>query len=381
MSALVSVTKLLTEAVTDKRRLDTLDSYAVLDTPPEEGFDDIVQLAMLVCEAPVALVSFVSNDRQWFKARQGFPHSQTALDSSICAHALGEPDLLIIPDLITDTRTRTNPLVTGDPCLRFYAGAPLRTLGGQTLGGLCVIDKKARPGGLTPRQAASLRSLSRQVMALLELRRALIERDDLIARRRKAEAQQRLLNEELSHRMKNMLAMIQAIAGQTLKRVTEQEAIAEFTQRLRALSTAHDVLLQESWAAAPLRKVVENVLGASSELARFEICGPDVTIGSRATLSLSLLLHELATNAAKYGALSCQAGRVTVKWVIDAGMTELMFSWRETGGPPVVEPVRTGFGSRPIRSGLIGTGETKLHYAAGGVEVEMRASMEQVRVS
>src|ERR1700753_1141781 len=113
--------------VFDSARLAALEDYSILDTVPESGFDDIVNLAMHICAAPVALVSFVAKDRQWFKARAGFEPCEPDLDSSVCAHALVEPDLLIVPDLTADLRTAANPLVTGEPFIRFYAGAPLQT--------------------------------------------------------------------------------------------------------------------------------------------------------------------------------------------------------------------------------------------------------------
>lgn len=169
-------------AVHDAARLDALARYDILDTPAEPGFDGIVQLACQLCNAPVALVSLVAEDRQWFKARVGFPSCETDLNSSVCAHALAQPDdLLIIPDLTTDPRTMANPLVTGEPFIRFYAGAPLRTASGLVLGSLCVIDKAPRPEGLTASQASSLRLLAEQVMNQLELRRAVTARDTLRA--------------------------------------------------------------------------------------------------------------------------------------------------------------------------------------------------------
>ncbi len=165
------------DEVTDARRLASLARYGILDTPPEEGFDDVVQLATQLCATPVALVSLVAADRQWFKARVGFPLCETDLNSSVCAHALAEPDLLVIPDLTRDPRTARNPLVTGEPNIRFYAGAPLRVPGGAVLGSLCVIDTEARAAGLTGTQADGLRRLARQVVSLLEYRRALDQRD------------------------------------------------------------------------------------------------------------------------------------------------------------------------------------------------------------
>ncbi|WP_346733037.1 GAF domain-containing protein [Methylobacterium sp. GC_Met_1] len=161
---------LLSSFITHPERLTALDRYRILDTAPEEGFDDIVRLATRLCAVPVALVSLVTADRQWFKARVGFPHCETDLDRSVCKFALPEPDLLIIPNLTRDFRTVANPLVTGEPGIRFYAGAPLRMTDGSVLGSLCVIDTVPRLDGLTPEQAEDLRALGRLVCRLLDLR-------------------------------------------------------------------------------------------------------------------------------------------------------------------------------------------------------------------
>ncbi|MCG7363519.1 PAS domain-containing protein [Roseomonas sp. ACRSG] len=197
--------------------------------------------------------------------------------------------------------------------------------------------------------------------------------------RLQAEADQRLVNQELSHRMKNMLAMVQAIASQTLKGVTERDAVQSFRSRLMALSHAHDVLLQTTWSAADLRSVVRTVLEGTGQTSRIRMNGPAVTLGPRATLSLSLLLHELTTNAMKHGALSVGSGYVTVDWCIEAASNELVFDWQEHGGPPAREPTRQGFGSQLIRSGLTGTGETELCYSEAGFRAGMRADLDQIR--
>ncbi|AWN46461.1 histidine kinase [Methylobacterium terrae] len=165
-------------AVCDPGRLAALAAHAVLDTLPEQAFDDVVRLASRLCDAPIALVSLVAEARQWFKARTGFPLPQTDLDRSVCAHALAHPDsLLVIPDLTRDPRTRANPLVTASPGIRFYAGAPLRTPEGHVLGTLCVIDYVSRPDGLTATEAGDLRALARQVTGHLAMRRAAAERE------------------------------------------------------------------------------------------------------------------------------------------------------------------------------------------------------------
>ena len=179
--------------VADAERLAALASYDIPDTVPEEGFDDVVQLARQLCDAPVALVSLVAADRQWFKAKSGFPLSETGLDSSVCAHALAEPDLLVIEDLTLDLRTSANSLVVGEPFIRFYAGAPLRTASGDVLGTLCVIDTVPRPTALTEAQGDGLRRLARQVVNLLELRKAVAEREAALSRQNVLVQQHRAL--------------------------------------------------------------------------------------------------------------------------------------------------------------------------------------------
>ena len=190
-------------------RLAVLDRYAVLDTASEPGFDDIVELAAQICEVPIALVSLVDRDRQWFKARVGFAPCQTSLSQSICVHALATDDLLIIPDLTQDPRTRDNTLVTGRDRLRFYAGAVLKTPEGVPFGSLCVIDVSPRPDGLTDQQQAALKTLARQVVTQLELRRALAERDRALVERQRAET---LLHHDID-RHEAMIALHAKIGG------------------------------------------------------------------------------------------------------------------------------------------------------------------------
>ncbi len=529
----------------DRERLAALSRFAVLDTPPEQGFDDIVELTTLICETPVALVSLVTHDRQWFKARIGFDECQTDLNSSVCAHALIEPDLLVVPDLAADERSRDNPLVTGEPFIRFYAGAPLRTADGHVLGSLCAIDTRPRPNGLSAAQASALRVLGRQVVAQLELRRAVAQRDSLLieqkeaeirrnglleigdrlrdaasigdvtraatavigqtlrvgraafgrfdetgafvdiepdwtapgvqsaagrhriaeygdklldgvlrgemlviedvttdpatasytepllrldirslvnvpvidhgrtvamlivhageprswppetltylrniadriemgAARLRAEAQQRVLNDELSHRMKNTMALVQAVASQTLKNVPDQTPVRAFSDRLMALSMAHDVLLQQDWRPAQVVSIVEAAICSFDDAGRFDIAGEWVTLGSRATLSLSLLLHELTTNAVKYGALSNDSGRVEIAWAIEPDGDGEVFRlrWRETGGPEVAPPTRQGFGSRLLKMGLAGTGGARVTYHQSGVEADFVAPLAELQ--
>jgi GAF domain-containing protein len=153
----------------EKRRLEILWQYEVLDTIPEQLFDDLTELAAVICEAPIALISMVDEHRQWFKSRFGTTLEETSRDVSFCAYAITQPDLFIIPDATQDERFANNPLVTSDPKIRFYAGAPLITPDGYALGTLCVIDKVPRE--LRPDQKQALRILARHAVLQLELRR------------------------------------------------------------------------------------------------------------------------------------------------------------------------------------------------------------------
>ena len=153
----------------EARRLKVLWQYEVLDTVPEEIFDDLTELARVICEAPMALISLVDETRQWFKSRVGVSTTETSRDISFCAHAILQPDLFIVRDATTDKRFKDNPLVVTDPKIRFYAGAPLITPDGHALGTLCILDKEARD--LTEAQKKALRVLARLVVTQLELRR------------------------------------------------------------------------------------------------------------------------------------------------------------------------------------------------------------------
>jgi anti-sigma regulatory factor (Ser/Thr protein kinase) len=177
-------------------RLAALERYRILDTKPERAFDDLVIIAAQICGTPIAFIGLVDADRQWFKAKVGLSISEVARTVSFCsAHTIHQRGLIVVPSAQEDIRMRDNPLVTGEPHIRFYAGAPLVTPDGHALGTLCVVDNVQRR--LTAEQLESLEALKRQAEAQLELRRNLIELQEALAGRDRAEAEQAALNKQL----------------------------------------------------------------------------------------------------------------------------------------------------------------------------------------
>ncbi len=168
----------------EAERMNTLRGYGILDTNPEDCFDELTRLAGSICGTPISLVSLVDEDRQWFKSKTGLEVCQTLREDAFCAHAIMSSDLFMVPDASQDPRFATNPLVVGERHIRFYAGAPLTAPNGHHLGALAVMDQ--RPRQLSREQMESLRILSHQVMAqmilgknLRDLKTALKAREDL----------------------------------------------------------------------------------------------------------------------------------------------------------------------------------------------------------
>src|SRR6516165_9320602 len=160
-----------------------------------------------------------------------------------------------------------------------------------------------------------------------------------------------LINEELKHRVKNTLAVLAAVAAQTFRDVSSKADLEKYQERLAAFGRAHDLLTAANWATAPLQDVITTALSPyGTGESRITVSGPPLTVKSRQALGLSLAIHELATNALKYGALSVTSGRVSITWTSKdhAGQPKFVFVWQEFGGPPVSEPSGVGFGSRLI---------------------------------
>ena len=197
-----------------------------------------------------------------------------------------------------------------------------------------------------------------------------------ITDRRRAEEHRVLLVNELNHRVKNTLAVVQGLARQTFRGALDvRRALASFEDRLTALSRAHNLLTDESWAAASLRDVVRDQVGAERWGERVEVEGPDILLAPQVAVNMALVLHELSTNATKYGALSGDAGRVCIGWARAPDRPVVQVRWTETGGPPVIAPERRGFGSKMIERALAAEsgGRVALQFLPGGVVCDIEA--------
>ncbi len=285
-------------------RLAALHAYEVLDTEPEKDFDDIARLAAAICEVPIAVVNLIDEGRQWFKAETGLGVRETPLDTSLCSHAILEEDFTEIPDTLNDARMADNPLCGGDAGLRFYAGAQLRTDQGLPIGTLCVLDHA--PRSLTPLQRDTLRVLARQVMAQLEMRKAL----------RSA----RLLRREVDHRVKNSLqslaSFVQIQARQARGDETAQ-ALDSVISRIDAVARLHEQLyIEDDGPFVDLATYVGNLesnfrIGAPANVAlTFDV--EPVRVSSRQAVAIGTLLNEFIANSIKHAFPDGRDGQVRV---------------------------------------------------------------------
>jgi two-component sensor histidine kinase len=212
---------------------------------------------------------------------------------------------------------------------------------------------------------------------LLSISRDITEEHKAALALSEASDRQKMLTGELEHRIKNTLTTVSAIANQTFQGDQYADGRQAFISRLIALGHAHDILTRTSWTGAPIESVVEGALGPHrTKEKRIHANGPDIVLEPRQALSLALAVHELATNAIKYGALSSQQGTIEIGWSNgDSAHPGFRFTWEEAGGPPVSKPVRKGFGSRLIERMLANDfgGEVETQYRAEGIKCELRS--------
>jgi PAS domain S-box-containing protein len=481
-------------SVTNAARRNTLAALDVLDSGDDADFDRLALIAARIFDAPIAVITLIDAERQWFKARHGLTIRETPIELSLSAYAIADSrnPYMCIGDTAEDPRFQDNPLVTGGPRIRFYAGAPI-TVHGQRLGALAVSAPEPREL-VDPAQIEQLIALAETAGALFELkdearvrartaaelikeewRHALtleagkvgswvwdlrtrevvandilrrmfgidpvkpVHSDDIFAAvhpddraamdaaleatfeqgvdyvsefrvnsgrwligrgrvyqrdaagrpqvmmgvniditdAREAADHTRHLLLELNHRVKNTLAMIQSLARQTLRQnPSPQTFIDAFSGRLRTLSEAHALLSDRDWTGIGLRELIGLQVGpyVLSDPAQLTIEGKDVRLPPDHALGLGLILHELSSNAVKYGALSTERGRIGISWTIESGPEpRVEMCWKESGGPPVQEPEDTGFGTQLIQRSLdkvLGS-QVRLAFPRAGVEARI----------
>lgn len=287
-----------------RERLAALRSFEILDTDPEQAFDEIVKLAAATCGTAISVVNFIDADRQWFKAEVGLGVRQTPLATSLCAHAILEEDFVEIHDTLKDPRMQDNPLCLGQPGLRFYAGSLLRTDDGLPLGTLCVLDHQ--PSALTPLQRDTLRVLSRQVMALLEARKAI----------RIAE----VLRQEVDHRVKNSLQSLSSFIRLQQRAFESPEAKLALTTvktRIDALAQLHEQLYKtDQHLSVDLGAFIPKIC---AQLAQFAPGGValrcdavPVNVSTQQAAAVGTYLNEFIANSFKHAFPDGKTGVVEI---------------------------------------------------------------------
>jgi signal transduction histidine kinase len=297
-------------------RLATLHSYEILDTPRESVFDDITRMASTICGTPIASITLIDAERQWFKSEIGFGKSQTPISASICAHVVLENDVLIIPDTGADPRFEGNPLYTGNPDLKFYAGAPIATAAGVVLGTMCVLDTVSR--SLTQEQIDVLRMLARQVMMHLELRKMLrVSEQTSDYRARMLASAAHDLRQPLFVASLSVQSLLQEAAPHQLKRLTLAdgglETIKKGFNRMLVAASGHASFTLAQMDDTDLGDVLEFIHASFLPLAerrdvRLNVLRTRLHVHSD-PVQLETLVGNLVANAVKY---TGAGGRVVV---------------------------------------------------------------------
>jgi two-component sensor histidine kinase len=286
-------------------------------------------------------------------------------ESSTCGQAFAEAQRIVVPDIEACT------FLAGTEDLDHYRKCNMRAAQSTPL-----IARNGRPIGMLSTHWDHPHDPSERDLRLFDILAR--QAADLIERTQSEEHQALLVN-ELNHRVKNNLAIVQALAQQTFKRGdVPRKVLHAFEGRLEALASTHDLLTRSHWESADLGELVRKALAACGVSRRATVNGPPLRLGSTTAVTLAMALHELCTNAIKYGALSVETGRVCIDWSIGGdGEPRFLFRWQEQGGPTVAVPRRRGFGSRLMERALANDlkGETRLEFCADGVRFTIDAPL------
>ena len=292
-------------------RLAALRRYDILDTPPDGSFDHIAQVAALLFEAPIAIISLVDNDRIWFKAKHGLDVDEIGRDPGLCASAIMQTDPYLLTDASCDPRSLANPLVAGDFGLRFYLAAQLRTSDGYNLGTICVIDRK--PRAVTDEQVHQLQALAGVVIDQMELRlaarKAVADLQKAVEEKDAALGRSRMLAREIDHRVMNSLQQVSALLNLQSRDLADEEAGRQLklaAARVTAVARVHQHIFQRGDADAfgclsYLQRLccdLERVMGIGS----IRVEGSDVDLPIEKIAPIGMVVNELVTNACKNGA-------------------------------------------------------------------------------
>jgi two-component sensor histidine kinase len=364
----------------DAERLMALERTGLMDTPPDPRFDRLTRLTARTLGVPVVLVSLVDNERQFFKSAVGLAEPwdtcrQTPLSHSFCQYVVTRDMPLVIPD------ARANPLVADnlaipDLGVAAYLGIPLRGRDGSVLGSLCAIDTS--PRDWSDADIADLSDFAHlveeQIFAQSRIHQLVISGE-----------QRQLVSGELTHRIKNVFSVVLSLIRFAARnRSNLPDFVEDITARIEALARAHDYVVvsstpseQQSPTLAALLEVLLSAFNSDGE--RVIIDSPPTAIGEKAATAVALIVHELATNAVKYGALSVAGGRVQLTCCED--QADLKIVWRESSGPAVDgPPSQTGFGSKMTKISATGQlrGTIVYDWARAGLGVEIRVPLEQL---
>lgn len=291
----------------EEERTGELNSLNILDTFAEREYDDLTMLAAQICNVPVALISFIDSDRQWFKSKVGLEVNETPRSISFCGHAINEDkDYLTVEDARLDPRFTDNPIVCDHPNVVFYTGVKLM-MNGLPLGTLCVIDHE--PKKLNEQQLNSLRALGRQVERLLELRVSKREIEVTLDERN-------LLFSELKHRTKNNLQLIASLIGIKARKSPDPDRFNDIINMIIAMSRVYERSYEgEAKGSVPIHKYVEDVIGLfdSDPNISFNLKIDAGTLTEREALYTGLILNEAITNAKKH-AISGQELNMVIEY-------------------------------------------------------------------